>query len=154
MARIRLKLGENEIEVDSRDFYIDNDTIGGIIDNLTSCLPENKANLVPISKSKTYLSSQSALDSLDDAEAFEPEFNEPKQISTDEIRSKLQVLETNKFFDSPRTVAEISQQLREYGWVASTLDISMVLAEMALYKELARQTSEDKVQYMIYPLVV
>ena len=154
MARIRLKLGENEIEVDSRDFYIDNDTLGDIIDNLSSCLPENKASLVPISESKTYLSSQSALDSLDNAEAFEPEFSDPTPISTNEIQSKLQVLENNKFFDSPRTVAEIAQQLREYGWSASTLDISMVLAEMALYKKLVRQTRADKVEYMIYPLVV
>ena len=27
MARIKLKLGENEIEVDSRDFYVDNQTL-------------------------------------------------------------------------------------------------------------------------------
>ena len=30
MARIKLKLGENEIEVDSRDFYVDNQTLGEI----------------------------------------------------------------------------------------------------------------------------
>ncbi len=154
MARIKLRLGDNEIEVDSRDFYIDNDTVGTVIDNLTSHLPDNKASLVHISDPKAYLPNRSALASLDDAEAFEPEFSEPKSISTDEIRSKLQILESSRFFDTPRTVGEIAQQLREYGWSANLLDISIVLARMAMYKELARHTSDDKVQYMIYPLVV
>jgi len=31
MARIKLKIGENELEVDSRDFYIDNQTLGEIM---------------------------------------------------------------------------------------------------------------------------
>ena len=35
--------------------------------------------------------------------------------------SKLKILETSKFFDSPRTVGETVQQLREYGWATSTL---------------------------------
>ncbi len=33
MAKIKIKIGENEIEVDSRDFYIDNNTIGEVIEN-------------------------------------------------------------------------------------------------------------------------
>ena len=36
MARIKLKLGENEIEVDSRDFYVDNQTLGEIIANISN----------------------------------------------------------------------------------------------------------------------
>ena len=28
MAKIRLKVGENEIEVESKDFYVDNQKIG------------------------------------------------------------------------------------------------------------------------------
>ena len=43
MARIKLKLGENEIEVDSRDFYVDNQTLGEIIDNISQYMPENQA---------------------------------------------------------------------------------------------------------------
>ena len=46
MARIRLKLGENEIEVDSRDFYVDNQTLGEIIDDISQHLPENQAKIV------------------------------------------------------------------------------------------------------------
>ena len=46
LARIKLKLGENEIEVDSRDFYVDNQTIGEVIDNISHHLPENHAKIV------------------------------------------------------------------------------------------------------------
>ena len=44
MARIKLKLGENEIEVDSRDFYVDNQTLGEIIANICT----HKKQLVDI----------------------------------------------------------------------------------------------------------
>ena len=57
---------------------------------------------------------------LDNAETFEPEFNEPKYIQSSEILSKLKILETSKFFDSPRSVGETVQQLREYGWATSS----------------------------------
>ncbi len=46
MARIKLKLGENEIEVDSRDFCVDNQTLGEVIDNISHHLPENHAKIV------------------------------------------------------------------------------------------------------------
>ncbi|MDC4214091.1 MAG: hypothetical protein MT334_05620, partial [Candidatus Nitrosopumilus limneticus] len=84
MARIKLKIGENEIEVDSRDFYIDNQTLGEIIQNISQYMPENQAKIVyelessPKSISNT---KQHGLEYLDDAEAFEPEFNEPKIIT-------------------------------------------------------------------------
>ena len=52
MARIKLKLGENEIEVDSRDFYVDNQTLGEIIDNISQYMPENQAKIVYESDSK------------------------------------------------------------------------------------------------------
>ena len=51
MARIKLKIGENEIEVDSRDFYVDNQTLGEIIDNISQYMPENQAKIVYESKS-------------------------------------------------------------------------------------------------------
>ena len=46
MAKIKLKLGENEIEVDSRDFYVDNQTLGEIIDSISQHLPETQAKIV------------------------------------------------------------------------------------------------------------
>ena len=137
MARIKLKLGENEIEVDSRDFYVDNQTLGEIIDNISQYMPENQAKIVYESDSKQ-ISSNTGLESLDDAETFEPEFNEPKHIQSSEILSKLKILETSKFFDSPRSVGETVQQLREYGWATSTLDVSKALAKMALTKKFTK----------------
>ena len=32
MAKIRVKQGDNEIEIDSRDFYVDNDSAAEIIE--------------------------------------------------------------------------------------------------------------------------
>ena len=90
MARIKLKIGENELEVDSRDFYVDNQTLGEIIDNISQYLPENQAKIVYESESTSKLNStENGLEYLDDAETFEPEFNEPKYIASTEIKSKL-----------------------------------------------------------------
>lgn len=152
MARIKLKLGENEIEVDSRDFYVDNQTLGEIIDDLSNHLPENQAKIVyetddthePIQVEQP---TQFGLEYLDDAEAYEPEFAEPKYISSFEIKSKLRILETSKFFDSPRTVTETVQQLREYGWAASPLDVSKALAKMASNKEIMKNSDENRTHY-------
>lgn len=148
MARIKLKLGENEIEVDSRDFYVDNQTLGEIIDNISQYMPENQAKIVYESDSKQ-ISSNTGLESLDDAETFEPEFNEPKHIQSSEILSKLKILETSKFFDSPRSVGETVQQLREYGWATSTLDVSKALAKMALTKKFTKISTENQIRYSI-----
>ena len=40
MARIRLKLGANEIEVDSKDFYVDNQSIDEVVSNLSRYVAE------------------------------------------------------------------------------------------------------------------
>ena len=150
MARIKLKIGENELEVDSRDFYVDNQTLGEIVDNISQYLPENQAKIVYGSESTSKPNStEHGLEYLDDAETFEPEFNEPKNISNSEIQSKLKILETSKFFDSPRTVGETVQQLREYGWASSTLDVSKVLAKMALTKIFTKSSTENKICYSI-----
>ena len=158
MARIKLKLGENEIEVDSRDFYVDNQTLGEIIENMSQLLPENKAQVVYETESKpepveTESPAQFGLEYLDDAEAYEPEFNEPKYIASNEVKSKLRILETSRFFDSPRTVTETVQQLREYGWAASPLDVSKALAKMASNKEIMKNSEENRTQYFVEPLV-
>jgi len=156
MARIKLKLGENEIEVDSRDFYVDNQTLGEIIANISNYINENQAKIiyennnqesVPLNDSTQ--SNQYGLEYLDDAETYEPEFNEPKSISAHEIKAKLRILETSRFFDSPRTVTETVQQLREYGWSASPLDVSKALAKMASHKEILKNLSENRAHYFI-----
>jgi hypothetical protein len=150
LARIKLKIGENELEIDSRDFYVDNQTLGEIVDNISQYLPENQAKIVYGSESTSKPNStEHGLEYLDDAETFEPEFNEPKNISNSEIQSKLKILETSKFFDSPRTVGETVQQLREYGWASSTLDVSKVLAKMALTKIFTKSSTENKICYSI-----
>ncbi|EPA06793.1 hypothetical protein [Candidatus Nitrosarchaeum limnium] len=156
MARIKIKLGENEIEVDSRDFYIDNQTLGEIITNISNYINENQAKIVyennveEITPSNDSIqSNQYGLEYLDDAETYEPEFNEPKSIGANEIKSKLRILETSRFFDSPRTVTETVQQLREYGWSASPLDVSKALAKMASNKEILKNLSENRVHYFI-----
>ncbi|MCH2405078.1 MAG: hypothetical protein MK200_02650 [Nitrosopumilus sp.] len=154
MARIKLKIGENEIEVDSRDFYIDNQTLGEIIDSISHHLPENHAKIVyeteSIQKStQVEHLTQSGLEYLDDAEVYEPEFSEPKYITPNEIKSKLRILETSRFFDSPRTVTETVQQLREYGWASSSLDVSKALAKMASNKELMKNSHEDRAHYFV-----
>jgi hypothetical protein len=155
LARIKLKIGENEIEVDSRDFYVDNQTLGEIIDNISNHLPENQAKIVyetEDTQKPTYVEQSEVpfgLEYLDDAEAYAPEFNEPKYIASHEIKSKLRILETSRFFDSPRTVTETVQQLREYGWATSPLDVSKVLAKMASNKEILKNSEENRIHYFV-----
>jgi len=154
LARIKLKIGENEIEVDSRDFYVDNQTLGEIIDSISRHLPENHTKIVyeteSIPKStQAEHPAQYGLENLDDAEVYEPEFNEPKYITPHEIKSKLRILETSRFFDSPRTVTETVQQLREYGWASSSLDVSKALAKMASNKELMKNSHENRAHYFV-----
>ena len=153
MAKIKLKLGENEIEVDSRDFYVDNQTLGEIIDSISQHLPESQAKIVyeTVSVKPTEIEqpTQSGLESLDNAETYEPEFDEPKYITAHEIKSKLQILETSRFFDLPRTVTETVQQLREFGWAASQLDVSKALAKMASNKEIMKNSHENGIHYFV-----
>ena len=151
MARIKIKIGENEIEVESRDFYVDNTTIGEIIDNISNHLPENQANIVY--ENQIINSSGNGLESLDNAEAYEPEFNEPEHIAFPEIKSKLRILETSKFFNLPRTVTETVQQLREYGWAASPLDVSKALAKMASNKEIMKNSSDNRLHYFTESII-
>ena len=154
MARIKLKIGENEIEVDSRDFYVDNSTLNDVIKNLIQYLPENHSTVTHDYNSdnasvKNSSKVEYSLDFLDDAEAFEPEFNEPKHVPINEIKSKLQILKTSKFFDSPKTVTETVQQLHEYGWATSPLDVSKILAKMASSKEILKNSDENITHYFL-----
>ena len=156
MARIRLKLGENEIEVDSRDFYVDNQTLGDLIENISQHLPKNQAKIVfennnqEIKKlPESTPSNHYGLDSLDDVEVYEPEFNEPKSIESHEIKAKLRILETSGFFNSPRTVTETVQQLGEYGWSASPLEVSKSLAKMVFNREILKNSIENRARYFV-----
>jgi DNA mismatch repair ATPase MutS len=113
-------------------------------------MPENQAKIVYESSPKSISNKNDhGLEYLDDAETFEPEFNEPKYIQSSEILSKLKILETSKFFDSPRSVGETVQQLREYGWATSTLDVSKALAKMALNKKFTKTSTENQIRYSI-----
>ncbi|HUT05850.1 MAG TPA: hypothetical protein VMW74_04060 [Nitrosopumilaceae archaeon] len=157
MAKIKLKFGENEIEVDSRDFYFDNQTIGEVIGNLAKLIEENQTKPIfdaptshPISNQPNY----DSLNSLEDVEIFEPEFNEPKPISSQEIKDKLQILEKNTFFNVPRTVTDTVQQLREYGWVASPLDVSKALVNMASNREIYRNSTENRTHYFVQEAIL
>lgn len=155
MAKIKIKFGENEIEVESRDFYVDNQTVGEVIDTVTKHMQENKARIVFDDRSleqlgkitNTYQTNLESLNSLEDAEAHEPEFTEPTAISIPEIKDKLEFLNSKSFFDSPRTVSETVEELREYGWSASLLDVSKTLAKMAFNREILKNSQDNRVYY-------
>ena len=130
MAKIRVKQGNNEIEIDSRDFYIDNDTAEEVIETLKQLM-----NSKP---------SHNVINSLEDAEFHEPEFSQPVTITVDNIKNKLRILAKNSFFDQPRTVGEAVSELSEYGWSASPLDVSVALTKMAFTKEFLKNTEEER----------
>ena len=130
MAKIRVKQGNNEIEIDSRDFYVDNDTAEEVIEALKQLINEKSGN--------------SDIGSLEDAEFHEPEFSEPVNVTISDIKNKLRILAKNSFFDQPRTVGEAVSQLSEYGWSASPLDVSVALTKMAFNKEVLKNTQEER----------
>jgi hypothetical protein len=133
MAKIRVKHGDNEIEIDSRDFYIDNDSAEEIIESLKQHLQKSPQNDV--------------MSSLDNAEFHEPEFSSPENVTVNDIRYKLRILAKNSFFDQPRTVSETVSQLREYGWSASPFDVSLALTKMAFNKEFLKNINDERNYY-------
>jgi transcription initiation factor IIE alpha subunit len=133
MAKIRVKQGNNEIEIDSRDFYIDNDTAEEVIETLKQLINDNPA--------------KSIINSLEDAEFHEPEFSEPVNVTISDIKNKLRILAKNSFFDQPRTVGETVSQLSEYGWSTSPLDVSVALTKLAFNKEVLKNTQEERNYY-------
>ena len=148
MAKIKLRIGDNEIEIDSRDFYVDNSTIGKVIENITMILQESSARIVPYSNEYDAVES-SALSSLENAEVYEPEFGEPIFVPINELHGKLAILSKNSFFDKPRTVSETVNELRERGWIANPLDVSKILAKMAFSKELTKGKQADRSFYFV-----
>ena len=133
MAKIRVRFGKNEIEIDSRDFYVDNETVGEVIENIRQCMGETE--------------NQNPITSLPDAEIFEPEFSQGQGVTPDLLTEKLQILEGESFFNQPRTVGEVVGSLMEHGWHASALDVSVALTKMAFSKELLKNSHDDRSYY-------
>ena len=148
LAKIKLRIGDNEIEIDSRDFYIDNHTIGKVIENITMLLQESSARIMPHSTEYS-VGESNALSSLENAEVYEPEFGEPVFVPLNELHGKLLILTKNSFFDKPRTVSETVNELREHGWIANPLDVSKILAKMAFSKELRKGKQADRSFYFV-----
>ena len=147
-AKIKLRIGDNEIEIDSRDFYVDNQTIGKVIENITALLQESSARVMPYSTEYGVVESN-ALSSLENAEVYEPEFGEPVFVPINELRGKISVLSKNSFFDKPRTVSETVNELWERGWIVNPLDVSKMLAKMAFSKELTKGKQADRSFYFV-----
>lgn len=146
MAKIRLKFGPNEIEVESKDFYVDNHSVDEVISNLSRFVAENKTEDTH-SYEQTHEPNTNYLNSLEDAEIHEPEFTQPISIHESQIRSKINILVRDSFFEQPRTVSEVVTQLYEYGWAARPLDVSKVLANMAFYREIQKDSQEKRSYY-------
>ena len=148
LAKIKLRIGDNEIEIDSRDFYVDNHTIGKVIENITMLLQESSTRMMPYS-TEYGVGESNALSSLENAEVYEPEFGEPVFVPLNELHGKLLILSKNSFFDKPRTVSETVNELREHGWIANPLDVSKILAKMAFGKELRKGKQADRSFYFV-----
>lgn len=150
MAKIKLRIGKDEIEIDSRDFYVDNQTIGKVIEDIALHLHECRGKTTSNDRlDQTSMGENDTLSSLEDVEVYEPEFSEPVSIPLNELREKLLVLSKGSFFDQPRTVSETVSELREHGWIASLLDVSKTLAKMAFNKELLKNKQEDRSFYFM-----
>ena len=96
LAKIKLRIGDNEIEIDSRDFYVDNNTIRKVIEDISALLQESSARIMPYPNEYS-LGESNALDSLENAEVYEPEFGEPVFVPINELRGKLMILSKNSF---------------------------------------------------------
>ena len=134
MAKIRIRQGPNEIEIDSRDFYIDNVSVDEVVESLQQLLHERPKTDV--------------MSSLEDAEFHEPEFSSPSTIAVDDIKNKLRILAKDSFFEQPKSVGETVAQLSEYGWSASPFDVSVALTKMAFNKEFLKNTTDEKNYYI------
>ena len=148
MAKIKLRIGDNEIEIDSRDFYVDNHTIGKVIENITALLQDSSVRVMPYS-TEYDVGESNALSSLENAEVYEPEFGEPVFVPINELHGKMLILSKNSFFDKPRTVSETVNELREHGWIVNPLDVSKMLAKMAFSRELRKGKQADRSFYFV-----
>lgn len=169
MARVRLRMGSSEVEIDSRDFYVDNETVRAVIEEMALCMQEAPATgrppaplpaPAPQAGSPEYLDA-TGLRNIREAEASEPEFSDHDQSpeaddseegppagpraqrahSREQVRDGLlMLLDTDTFFDYPRTVSDIAQRLRECGWHAGSLAVSEVMTELAICKRVTKNS--------------
>lgn len=141
MARLRVRAGPSEVEIDSRDFYVDNDTVGEVIDLVRTHLPGADAP-----------AGAGVLDSLEEAEIAEPELPDggaepaPAPARREDIRRSVAALSESGFFVEPRTASETAERLRERGWSAGLLEVSKELASMSS-ERLIRASSRDRRRY-------
>ena len=153
MARIRLKVGPNEIEIESRDFYIDNETVSKVIGELAQKLEESSVKVLDdhsLDSSQNTAVLDSDLDylkMLKNAEVHEPEFCSPILLTTEELPVKIEELESDGFFTKPKTVSETVEQLLQHGFIVSPLAVSKILAKRAFNKELLKKSQERKTFY-------
>jgi len=157
MARIKIKYGENEIEMESKDFYVDNQSVNEVICNLTSFVKDSGSNgnvQYEYSYDRPYASHAiEALNILDEAEIHEPEFVKPTFIDKNQLPNKINTLIGDSFFDQPRTVSEVVSQMREHGWATVPLDVSKVLTNMAFNNELQKDLREKRSYYSAVKLL-
>ena len=149
MAKIKLKIGDCEVEIDSRDFYVDNNSIDDILENLSEKIQRFQTRIDSNNISSQDDSSIEVIDQLEDAEFHEPEFSYTSKISSESIRNKILILSQNSFFDKPRTVIETIEELRNHGWSASPLDVSKTLSKMSLNKEILKNSHNKHNFYFI-----
>lgn len=143
MARLRVRAGPSEVEIDSRDFYVDNDTVGEVIDLVRTHLPGAAA---------PGGAGTGILDPLEEAEIAEPELPDggaappPAPARREDIRRSVAALRESGFFGEPRTASETAERLRERGWSAGLLEVSKELASMSS-ERLIRASSRDRRRY-------
>lgn len=229
MAKIRLRMGPCEVEIESGDFYVDNDTASAAIDRIarsmqrvaapraqvlaapeeaaaattdaaaagtadagsisgnddggdgigraagraggsrplptpaaaastaaaapladarpTHCASRNPQAPAPPQGRRQCPDLSSVLDGLDEAEVFEPEFDEPRRVPPSEVASRLGMLAAGGFFGEPRTVTETVDRMAERGWLAGPLDVSKALARMSMGREMRRETRGYRTYY-------
>jgi hypothetical protein len=153
MAKIRIKYGQNEIEVESKDFYVDNQSVGEVVNNLSVFVKDYGSTPQYDYSCATPAQGTECLNMLKDAEIHEPEFSTPTFLDKKQIRDKIKILVEDSFFEQPRTVSEVVSQLHEYGWAAVPLDVSKALTDMAFSNQLQKDLREKRSYYSVAKLL-
>jgi hypothetical protein len=154
MARIRIRYGQNEIEIESKDFYIDNQSVDEVINNLSVHVKDYSSGALQYDYSYGQpAKGTEVLNIFDDVEIHEPEFVKPTFLDKRQIKNKIQTLIADAFFDQPRTTSEVVAQLHEYGWAAVPLDVSKVLTDMAFGNELQKDLREKRNYYSVAKMI-
>jgi len=149
LARVKVRLGENEIEIDSRDFYIDNQSLDEVIKSISKHVKENSKKVAQNGDIHVQTTMEGNYQNLGYIKSnVENENNEQKNIliylALNEISEKLQILVEESFFTQPRTVPETMNQLREHGWITSSIDVSKALVKMAFNGQIILNSREHR----------